>query len=119
MKIIIGKVYANWCGHCQTLKPEWNKMKQMFKKNRNIQFIEFEEAQQDKLNKFKKKFPQLEINGYPTIFKINNKKQIEYYTGNRITMDMKKWINEKNNRSIRKMFRRKNHTKTEKNFGFF
>ena len=30
-KILIGKVYANWCGHCQHLKPEWLKMKKELK----------------------------------------------------------------------------------------
>jgi thiol-disulfide isomerase/thioredoxin len=119
MKTIIGKVYANWCGHCQTLNPEWNKMKSLLKKNPNIQFVEIEESQKNKLNNLKKKFPQLEINGYPTIFKINKKKQIEYYTGNRIAMDMKKWSIEKNNRSTKKHFRQMNHGKTKKFFEFF
>jgi thiol-disulfide isomerase/thioredoxin len=119
MKTIIGKVYANWCGHCQSLKPEWSKLKLLLKKNPNIQFVEIEEAQTNKLNNFKKRFPQLEINGYPTIFKITKKKQIDYYTGNRISMDMKKWVNEKNNRSTKKIFRQINHAKTNKYFKFF
>ena len=32
-KIIIGKIYADWCGHCNMLKPEWEKMKNMIKHN--------------------------------------------------------------------------------------
>jgi thiol-disulfide isomerase/thioredoxin len=121
MKTIIGKIYANWCGHCQSLKPEWYNMKKMLKyKNKNIQFIEIEESQQEKLNKFKKRFPQLEINGYPTIFKITANKSIEYYTGNRISNDMKKWATEKSTtRSTKKRFTQTNHNKTKRFFGFF
>jgi len=121
MKIIIGKIYANWCGHCQSLKPEWNSMKKILQyKNKHIQFVEIEESQQKKLNKFKNKFPKLEINGYPTIFKINANKSIEYYTGNRITNDMKKWATEKNTtRSTKKRFRKMKHNNTKKYLGFF
>jgi thiol-disulfide isomerase/thioredoxin len=121
MSIIVGKIYANWCGHCQSLKPEWYKMKKMLKcKNKNIQFIEIEESQEQKLNKFKKKFPTLEINGYPTIFKITANKHIEYYTGNRITKDMKKWATEKSKTiSTKKRFININHNATKKHFRFF
>ena len=121
MKTIIGKIYANWCGHCQSLKPEWYNMKKMLKnKNNHFQFVEIEESQQQKLNNFKKRFPQLEINGYPTIFKITANKSIEYYTGNRITNDMKKWATEKSKtRSTKKRFRQMNHNITNKHFGFF
>jgi thiol-disulfide isomerase/thioredoxin len=96
MKTIIGKIYANWCGHCQALKPEWNKMKSLIKKDANIEIVEIEENENEKLNKLKERFPQLQINGYPTVFKIHPNKQIEYYTGNRLSFDMKKWATEKN-----------------------
>ena len=46
-KIIIGKIYADWCGHCKTLKPELIQMKDMIKtnmgrslKNVQIDFVE-------------------------------------------------------------------------------
>jgi len=121
MKTIIGKIYANWCGHCNSLKPEWYKMKKLLKyKNKNIQFVEIEEGQQQKLNNFKNRFPQLEINGYPTIFKITANKQIEYYTGNRITNDMKKWATEKSKTiSTKKRFRNINNNRTKKYSEFF
>jgi thiol-disulfide isomerase/thioredoxin len=95
MKTIIGKIYANWCGHCQALKPEWNKMKSLIKKDANIEIVEIEENEHEKLNKLKQRFPHLQINGYPTIFKILPNKQIEYYSGNRLSFDMTKWAIEK------------------------
>ena len=119
MPTIVVKIYANWCGHCQSLKPEWNKMKKMIKKNKNIQIVEIEEQQQNKLNKLKQRFPNLQVNGYPTIFKIQPNKQIEYYTGNRITNDMKKWAVEKNARTTKKMFSQNRHNNTKRQLNFF
>ena len=104
MKTIVGKVYANWCGHCQQLKPEWDTMKSLVK-NKDIEIVEFEENENEKLDEFKKKYPGLKINGYPTIFKILPNKQIEYYTGNRTSHDMEKWVLEKrklNNGGLKK-----------------
>jgi len=112
MKIIIGKIYADWCGHCQTLEPEWNKIKKMMKKNKNIEMIEIEEKNQTKLDILKNQFPELQVNGYPTIFKIRPNRHIEYYTGNRNAIDMKKWIIDKN-RSTKKRFRKRKHNKTK------
>jgi len=94
MKTIVGKIYANWCGHCQSLKPEWQTMKLNTKNNSNIQFIEIEESQVNKLDRFKKQFPNLEVNGYPTIFKIYPNRTIEYYNGARLARDMQNWATE-------------------------
>jgi thiol-disulfide isomerase/thioredoxin len=116
MKIIIGKIYANWCGHCQSLKPQWNKMKKMIH-NKNIKFIEIEEQQQNKLNKFKRQYPSLQVNGYPTIFKIYPNKEIEYYNNDRIADDIKKWAikNVIPNKRTKRIFRGKKNSKTMKN----
>ena len=95
MKPIIGKVYANWCGHCQTLAPEWNKLKKMLPKNR-VQFIDIEEAETEKRTNFEKKHKGLSVNGYPTIFKIHPNRSIEYYSGDRNAIAMKKWALSKN-----------------------
>ena len=90
-QIIVGKVYANWCGHCQELIPKWAALKQNMAKS-NIEFVEFEEAEVDKRNEFEAKHTPLEVNGYPTIFKIHPGKPVEYYNGSRTTEDMKQWI---------------------------
>ena len=96
-KILIGKVYANWCGHCQSLKPEWLKMKKdlktkMRKMGYLIEFVEIEEQEQDKLAEFKKTFPNLQVNGYPTIFKHAGSGELEYYQGERTANEMGKWL---------------------------
>ena len=40
------KIYANWCGHCQNMKPEWEKLKNendFFRRN-DINIVEIEES---------------------------------------------------------------------------
>lgn len=114
MKTIVGKIYANWCGHCQSLKPEWQMMKSTIKNGSNIQFIEIEEGQINKLERFKQQFPNLEVNGYPTIFKIQPNGSIEYYNGARLAYDMKKWAT--NNNQIKKANKTNKKTAKRKTF---
>lgn len=112
MKTIIGKVYANWCGYCKMLKPEWDILKENIKGNKNIQIQEVEIEEKKKMNQLKKKYPKLMIKGYPTIFKITGKK-IEYYTGERLANDMKLWALE-NHSSKPIKYTKKNIKKTRK-----
>jgi thiol-disulfide isomerase/thioredoxin len=95
-KIIIGKVYADWCGHCQLLKPEWKKMKNYIRAKKGkhgILFVEIEEKQMDRKLKQLKADYGLEVtaNGYPTLFKFENGK-VEYYNGNRQSNALSKWV---------------------------
>lgn len=116
MPTILGKVYASWCGYCQQLAPEWSKLKKSVK---NIQFVEIEEKQMNKKNDFETKYakylntingkPQLEVNGYPTIFKIHPNKKIEYYNGPRTAEAMKKWISPKNKTKRRRTYKNKTY----------
>jgi thiol-disulfide isomerase/thioredoxin len=126
-KIIIGKVYANWCGHCQHLKPEWLKMKKELRskkmsKNCIFEFVEIEENDAIGMNNFKQRFPQLNVSGYPTIFKNNGDDQLEYYNGDRTSSEMSHWALAKpfskfsgGKRKHKTMKRKKGNNKTLKN----
>ena len=89
--VIVGKVYADWCGHCQTLKPQWSKMKSMLGKIPGFQFIEIEESQTGKMAKLKAKYPDLKISGYPTIFKKKMGGELEYFQGERSAESIGDW----------------------------
>jgi protein disulfide-isomerase A6 len=107
-KIIVGKIYAEWCGHCQNLHPEWLKMKKELKmlakkKQYVIEYVEIEEIETDKMNDFKTRFPGLTVNGYPTIFKNTSGNQLEYYGGDRSASKMKDWV----------LGKTENHTKSK------
>ena len=115
--IIIGKVYADWCGHCQALKPKWEQLKQILPKGR-VQTVEIEETETDKRAEFEKKHKKtINVSGYPTIFKIVNGK-IEYYSGPREPEDMKKWVLSTPNKKTFRQTRRKSRGKkrTRKSF---
>lgn len=103
--LVVGKLYANWCGHCQTLAPEWDTMKKSIKskmkkggnKYKKIDIVEIEEANQEKeLPAVNEKYlggskDKVELQGgYPTIFKIENDR-VYYYGGERTASEMEKW----------------------------
>jgi thiol-disulfide isomerase/thioredoxin len=93
--VIVGKVYADWCGHCQSLKPEWAKMKKQIhlkKGKKNIRYAEIEEKQIDtELRRLEKKHGvKITYNGFPTLFMLK-KNRVHYYDGPREHGKMAQW----------------------------
>lgn len=95
-KLLIGKVYANWCGHCVQLKPKWDQMEREIRQMpqmKHVVFISIEESEKDKMNRFKMnpKYASLSISGYPTIFS-HDGRGFHYYQGERDADALKQWI---------------------------
>ena len=91
--LVVGKVHAKWCGHCEALVPEWSKMKAILKKKKHgIQYVEIEEKHKEKgLAEVKQKYGvDVEVKGYPVVFKIENGK-LDYYEGQRTAEQMADW----------------------------
>ena len=111
-KLMVGKIFADWCGHCVALKKEWEKMKQYIRlnmgrkfKNVQIEFVEIGDTEQNKktgktvdgmIGEFNDKHmsnstEKLALDGgYPTVFKHCNGK-LEYYKGERSAQALYKW----------------------------
>jgi len=99
--LIIGKIHAVGCGHCQILAPIWTHMKSDINKismnNIEIDFIEMEQSEiPTKTSRFRKKYPKSVVpevqQGYPTIFKGYGNK-IYYYDQNyKDEAAMKTWM---------------------------
>lgn len=88
-------IYANWCPHCQAMKPEWNELKNQL--GSTVETIEIEESDFDKDMKLqnienqKLNGEKIEVYGYPTMFKIHNG-HADYYGGNRTATEMYTWV---------------------------
>jgi len=118
---VIGKIYADWCGHCIALAPKWKTLMKILrtkipKRQLIISDIEADNLegglstlnQQFLLDSHDKVAVQ---GGYPTIFKIVNNK-IHYYEGHRDVAPMLKWALEgRKNKSIKMKRTRKNKTR--------
>jgi len=119
-RVVCGLVFANWCGHCIALKPQWKKMVKNIHKgvkhNRYHEpvFIPFEHGKIEKLQEFNSKNAKyldgkaVTYDGFPTLFKINNG-AIEYYKGTREPAPMEQWFMRDN---LRK--NKENHTRKYK-----
>ena len=77
--------YAEWCGHCSQMKPEWNKFKSSCNKNVNIG--EVEHSSMDLLHK------RPEIKGYPTIRMYNNNTEVGEFEQERTEDKMLDFVN--------------------------
>lgn len=97
--IILGLIYANWCGHCQSLKPEWDMFKQNLKLDKKLankcDIFELEDSdtlKDNKIAKISKKVNggEVQVNGFPTLFKISGG-NIEYYNGERSANSLLEW----------------------------
>lgn len=97
--VIIGLIYANWCGHCQALKPEWNTFKKNLKMDKKLASkcgifeVEDSDSMKDiKIKKLNKKLRggEVSVDGFPTLFKIFGG-NIEYYSGERNSSSLLNW----------------------------
>jgi thiol-disulfide isomerase/thioredoxin len=75
VKIKVQLFYANWCGHCNKFKPEWEEFKKLAKGGG----IEYEEYEADK---DKQKVDEANVSGFPTI-RITMNGNTEDYNGER------------------------------------
>jgi len=69
--------YAEWCGHCKTMKPEWDKVVQKLKESGNVNVAD---VKSDVIPKLEHK---PDIEGFPTIKMYNNGKSVARFQDER------------------------------------
>lgn len=90
--------YANWCPHCQTMKPEWNKLSEKFKNSKQINIADVESEFMDKIDHEHKQ----NVQGFPTIVSCSQGKKIADFSGSRTYEEMNKFANDNNTVSSNK-----------------
>lgn len=90
---VIRMFYVNWCGHCKTTKPEFQKFmeqnnnKEINGKNVKIEMIDCEASDADK-----QLASQFGVKSYPTIIAQVNGKQVPFEGGDRTTQGFNNWL---------------------------
>jgi len=91
--VAYGKIYADWCGHCVALKPEWEKVEKMMlpMRSNNIESNN-KDSMVDAFNrKYKSDLPKQV--GFPTIFKLTKSGgHVEMYKGDRKAESIVHWL---------------------------
>jgi thiol-disulfide isomerase/thioredoxin len=70
--------YADWCGHCNAMKPEWNKAVKKLANSKHINIADINS------NVIKQVTPKPEIEGFPTIKMYNNGQIISKFEDDRV-----------------------------------
>ena len=85
--------YMNGCGHCETMKPAWNKVITELKDKHKNEII-LGAVESSNMDIFKKHGISPSVSGFPTIlyFHPNKLTNPEPYNGDRSYEDLKKWI---------------------------
>jgi thiol-disulfide isomerase/thioredoxin len=94
---IVVLVFAEWCGHCKSLKPKWEKMKNTLIHNHHFsekQIIQIEDINPKKheiIQKIDSSIRVEDFKGYPTIFK-KTSKGVEFYHGSQNAQELINWV---------------------------
>lgn len=85
--------YMNGCGHCETMKPSWNKLITELKDKHKNEII-LGAIESSSIDMFKKHGINPAVSGFPTIlyFQPGRHNMPEHYKGDRSYEDLKKWI---------------------------
>lgn len=88
--------YMDGCGHCETMKPAWNKVITELKDKHKNEII-LGAVESGNMDMFKKHGISPSVSGFPTIlyFHPNKITNPESYNGDRSYEDLKKWILDK------------------------
>lgn len=103
--IVVVLFFAHWCGHCQAMYPEWEKLRKEYENNDDFILKEIEhgniELEKPLLEKEYGMSP-IQVQGFPTLAKFRPHQQVEYYEGGERTKEnFITWLHGKEEREER------------------
>ncbi len=84
--VIMVFVYADWCGHCQTFKPEWKTLERLPERNVPMVSIRDDVFPKSPLKE------NIEVEGYPTVAIVNTAQNVTVNVPNREPESLKKLL---------------------------
>ena len=108
--------YANWCPHCQSMKPDWQRFSDKYKSpSSNINVAEVESEYLGMTGEQHKK----NVEGFPTIISCNRGNKTANFAGPRTTEDIDKFANDnfkgvKGSSNLNKLLRNNKKAKKSK-----
>ena len=93
---IVVLFFAHWCGHCQSMYPEWEKLQKEYENNDDFLLREIEHGniEQDKsVLEHEYDVSPIQVQGFPTLVKFHPHKHVEHYEGGeRSQSNMSNWL---------------------------
>jgi len=87
-KRVVVLFWANWCGHCKTLKPVWDQLSQKYQGHPHIALDQVDCAADESAAE------QFKIEGFPTILLFESDGEPKRYNGDRSPKDLERFINQ-------------------------
>ena len=105
--------YAEWCGHCKTMKPEWNKVVKKFNNPKNnSNSINIAEVESNHIGNLLNK---PEIAGFPTIQMYNSGKPVANFNEERVASKIIEFANNNSNSKSKVITNEKQKEQVNKN----
>lgn len=77
--------YLPGCGHCDKMKPVWNKLKSQYMSNSLVSLVDIDSSNSQEAEKYK-------IKAFPTIVYMDKQKIVDVYSGDRSYEDIRLFI---------------------------
>ena len=92
-EVVFVLFYVDWCPHCKSVKPEWEKLVKMNNTEVNGVNVKVESCECESSEVEKEAARDNNVEGYPTIKLISNSESVDY-SGPRDAESMEKFIKE-------------------------